>query len=116
MISEKERNYICQNIGIDQSEKKKKSVAVPSVPWKKVVRSKCVIALFITQFCNLFGLFFVYTNVGKLLTEIHGVPPQYAGYILAGGFILMPISSLATGKEKLDVPTEFNISCDRYCC
>jgi ACS family sodium-dependent inorganic phosphate cotransporter-like MFS transporter 5 len=115
-ISEKERNYICENIGTNANDKKKKNVALASLPWKNIVRSKPIIALFITECCNLFGLFFFYTNVGKLLTEIHGVPPQYAGYILAGGFILMPISSLATGKEKLDVPTEFNISCDRYCC
>ena len=47
----------------------------------------------------MFGLLFFYSNVGKLLTEIHHVSPQYAGYVLAGGFILMPISSLSSGKK-----------------
>lgn len=95
-ISEQERNYLCEHIDIDI--KKKQSASFTALPWKKIIRSKPINALFITQFCNLFGLFFFYTNVGKLLTEIHGVPTQYAGYILAGGFILMPIVSLSSGK------------------
>jgi hypothetical protein len=93
-ISETERNYICQTIGTDANEKKTKP---PSLPWKKAIQSKPIIALVITQFCNLFGLFFFFTNVGKMLTEVHGVPTEYAGYLLAGGFILMPIVSLSTG-------------------
>ena len=56
--------------------------------------------LIFTQLFNLFGLFFFYTNVGKLLTEIHRVPTQVAGYVLAGGFILMPIFSLSSGNKK----------------
>ncbi len=94
-ISEKERNYICQLIGNDADDKTKKR---RPLPWKKAIRSKPIIALLITQFCNLFGLFFFYANVGKILTEIHHVPTQTAGYILAGGFSLMPIVSLTTGK------------------
>jgi hypothetical protein len=66
----------------------------------KFIRSKPIIALFITECCNLFGLFFFYTNVGKILTEIHHVPTQYAGYLLAGGFIFMPISCVGSGKRK----------------
>jgi hypothetical protein len=96
-ISERERRYICEHIGIDTNKKTKKSTSFTSLPWKKIINSKPVIALFITQFCNLFGLFFFYTNIGKLLTEIHHVPTQYAGYLLAGGFLLMPIVSLSTG-------------------
>ena len=96
-ISEKERDYICEHIGIGTNDKKK-SVSFASLPWKKVIRSKPIIALFITQFCNLFGLFFFYTNVGKLLTEIHRIPPQYAGYVLAGGFLFMQIVILSTGE------------------
>jgi ACS family sodium-dependent inorganic phosphate cotransporter-like MFS transporter 5 len=100
-ISEKERNYICGHIDLGTINIKKKSASFASVPWKKVIRSKPIIALLITQFCNLFGLFFFYTNVGKLVTEIHGVPAQYAGYVLAAGFILMPIVSLSTGKTNI---------------
>ena len=95
-ISEQERTYLCEHINIDM--KKKQSISLASLPWEKMVRSKSIIALFIVQTCNLFGLFFFYTNLGKLLTEIHGIPTQYAGYILAGGFILMPIVSLSSGK------------------
>jgi hypothetical protein len=97
-ISERERNYLCKNLNIGTDIKKKQSISFTSLPWKKIIHSKAIIALFITQSCNLFGLFFFYTNIGKLLTEIHGVPTQYAGYILAGGFILMPIVSLSSGK------------------
>lgn len=96
-ISERERNYICEGIGIGDNDKKPRSPSFSSLPWKKVFHSKPVMALCITQVCNLFGLFFFYTNVGKLLTEIHHVPPQYAGYVLAGGFIFMPVVSLSTG-------------------
>ncbi|CAF2343455.1 unnamed protein product [Rotaria sp. Silwood2] len=96
-ISEQERNYICERIGISTDKKEKPSTSFASVPWKKVLRSKPIMALVISQFCNLFGLFFFYTNVGKLLTEIHRVPSQQAGYVLAGGFIFMPIVSLSTG-------------------
>ncbi|CAF1341777.1 unnamed protein product, partial [Adineta steineri] len=96
-ISENERNYICEKLGLVASDKKKKTFSLSSLPWMKFIKSKPIIALLITECCNLFGLFFVYTNVGKILTEIHRVPPQYAGYILAGGFILMPISSLSAG-------------------
>ncbi|UJR28150.1 hypothetical protein I4U23_009404 [Adineta vaga] len=96
-ISEKERNYICKHIGLNSDDKKKKTVTLSALPWKRFVRSKPIIALFITECCNLFGLFFFYTNVGKILTEIHRIPPQYTGYVLAGGFILMPISSLSAG-------------------
>jgi ACS family sodium-dependent inorganic phosphate cotransporter-like MFS transporter 5 len=99
-ISERERNYICEHIGLGLNDKKKKNVPLSSLPWMKFVRSKPIIALLITECCNLFGLFFFYTNVGKILTEIHGVPTQYAGYVLAGGFILMPISSLSAGKKN----------------
>jgi len=78
-------------------DKKKNSVPLVDLPWNRIMRSKPIYAIFITECCNLFGLFFFYTNVGKILTEIHRVPTQYAGYVLAGGFILMPIFSLGTG-------------------
>lgn len=75
-------------------------MSLSALPWKNFVRSKPIIALFVTECCNLFGLFFFYTNVGKILTEIHGIPTQYAGYILAGGFILMPISCVSSGMQN----------------
>ncbi|CAM2714683.1 unnamed protein product [Rotaria socialis] len=95
-ISEQERNYICERIGINSNDRKTRSPSFSSLPWKKVFRSKPLIALVIAQVCNLFGLFFFYTNAGKLLTEIHRVPPQYAGYVLAVGFIFMPVVFLLT--------------------
>lgn len=98
-INDKEKDYICDTLGIGPNDVNK-SVALSALPWMKFIRSKPIIGLFITECCNLFGLFFFYTNVGKILTEIHRVPAQYAGYVLAGGFILMPISCVASGKRK----------------
>ena len=79
------------------------------IPWMKFIRSKPVLALFITECCNLFGLFFFYTNIGKVLTEIHRVPTQYAGYVLAGGFILMPITCVISGRKNKFVKTYHEI-------
>jgi len=97
-ISEQERNYICEQIGLDKMDKPKKNISLFSLPWKKILQSKAIAALFIIQFCNLFGLFFFYTNIGKILTEVHRISPQYAGYVSAGGFLLMPIVSLSSGN------------------
>jgi ACS family sodium-dependent inorganic phosphate cotransporter len=101
-ISEKEKNYITKELNLN-IDNKKKHIPLADLPWKNFLRSKPIIGLFITECCNLFGLFFFYTNVGKILTEIHHVPTQHAGYILAGGFILMPISCVGSGMRiKLD--------------
>ena len=97
-ISNSERDYICSVIDQEAVSKKAQSISFFSLPWKNIVRSKPIVALFITHSCNIFGLFFFYTSIGKLLTEIHHVSPQNAGYILACGFILMAISSLSSGK------------------
>ena len=99
-ISEQERSYLCEQTGIGSQTGKTKSVSFTSLPWRKILRSKPVIGLFLSQFFNLFGLFFFYTNVGKLLTEVHGISAQYTGYILAGGFVLMPIICLSAGKTR----------------
>ncbi len=64
-----------------------------------MVRSKPVIGLFCTELCSLFGLFFFLSNLGKLLTEIHRIPSQYTGYILAFGYICMLIGSVSSGNE-----------------
>ena len=98
-ISEKEKQYISQGLGLNEQQKKK-NTSLASLPWGQIIKSKPVIALFVTELCNLFGLFFFYTNVGKIMTEIHRVPPQNAGYVLAGAFILMPICSLAAGNRS----------------
>ncbi len=101
-ISDKEKDYISEYLGFGINDKTKKNISLSALPWKKFVRSKPIIGLFVTECCNLFGLFFFYTNVGKILTEIHRVPTQNAGYVLAGGFILMPVSCVASGmREKL---------------
>jgi hypothetical protein len=105
-ISEKERNYICEHISIGTNDKKTKTPSLLSLPWKKIIRSKPIIAMLIAQVCHMFGLSFFYSNVGKILTEIHHVSPQYAGYVLGGGFILMPISSLSSGK-KFNIESSF---------
>ena len=97
-ISDEERSYLCEHTGIDSKSDKKKCISFATLPWQRILHSKPLIGLFLSQFFNLFGLFFFYTNVGKLLTEIHGVSPQHAGSILAGGFLLMPIVCVSTGK------------------
>ena len=109
-ISDNERKYICDLIGITEGNTKKKSVALSSLPWKRIVRSKPIIGLFVTECCNLFGLFFFYTNIGKVLTEIHRVPTQYTGYVLAAGFILMPISSLSAGQSDQIQKMKMNVT------
>ena len=97
-ISKNERDYICRHIDEKLVRKKGRSVSFCSLPWKNIFRSKPIVALFITHWCNVFGLFFFYTNIGKLLTEIHHVSTLNAGYILASGFIIMAICSLSSGK------------------
>ena len=94
-ISSHERDYICNLTG---STGKKRPMKLSSIPWKNIVTSKPLIGLFISHVANLFGLFFFLTNLGKILTELHQVPPQYAGYILAFGFSLTLSSSLLSGK------------------
>ncbi|CAF3775277.1 unnamed protein product [Rotaria sp. Silwood1] len=96
-INQIERDYICSIIGRKGNTKSGQLIPLSSLPWKKIVRSKPVIALFVTHSCNLFGLFFFYSNIGKILTEIHGVSPQIAGYLLAMGFIIMAVCSLLSG-------------------
>jgi predicted MFS family arabinose efflux permease len=96
-ISHHERDYICNLTG---STGKKRSMSLASIPWKNICTSKPLIALFITHIANLFGLFFFLTNLGKILTELHRVPTQYTGYILAFGFFLTLITSLSSGKKK----------------
>ncbi|CAF4061355.1 unnamed protein product [Adineta steineri] len=93
-ISDHERDYICNLTG---STGKKRSMTLASIPWKNIFTSKPLIALFITHIANLFGLFFFLTNLGKILTEIHRVPTQYTGYILACGFFLTLLTSLSSG-------------------
>ena len=93
-ISNHERDYICNLTG---STGKRRSMSLSSVPWKNIVTSKPLIALFITHIANLFGLFFFLTNLGKILTELYLVPTQYTGYILACGFFLTLLSSLSSG-------------------
>jgi len=107
-ISEKEKLFITSQLGTGENDKKK-SVSLSALPWMKFIRSKAVLALFITECCNLFGLFFFYTNIGKVLTEIHRVPTQYAGYVLAGGFILMPITCVISGRKDKFVKTYHEI-------
>ncbi|CAF1100352.1 unnamed protein product [Rotaria sordida] len=96
-INQIERNYICNIIGRKTNNKSGHLIALSSLPWKKIVRSKPIIALFITHSCNVFGLFFFYTNIGKILTEIHGVSTQKTGYLLAVGYIIMALCSLLSG-------------------
>jgi len=93
-ISEEEKNYILTHTG---STGKKRPMSLGSIPWKKIVNSKPLIALIITHNTNLFGLFFFLTNLGKILNQLMRMPPQYTGYILASGFFLTLLSSLSSG-------------------
>ena len=96
-ISNHERDYICDLTG---NTGKKRTMSLASMPWKNILRSKPLIALFITHIANLFGLFFFLTNLGKILTELLRVPTQFTGYILAFGFFLTLLSSLSSGKKE----------------
>jgi hypothetical protein len=97
-ISNTEREYIECIIGKRLQNRNRRPMSLWSLPWKKIVRSKPVIGLFVTFVCNLFGFFFLLSNLGKLLTEIHRIPTQYTGYILACGFMLSLLSSILSGK------------------
>ena len=94
-ISKIERDYICTNTG---SASKRPTVSLASIPWKNIITSKPLIALFVTHNCNLFGLFFFLTNLGKVLTEIHKIPTEVTGYILSCGYILTLSSSMLSGN------------------
>lgn len=94
-ISNHERDYICTLTG---NTGKKRSISLSTIPWKRLIKSRAVIALFISHICNLFGLFFFLTNLSKILTELHRVPTQYTGYILSFGFFLTLLTSLLSGK------------------
>ncbi|CAF3970941.1 unnamed protein product [Adineta steineri] len=96
-ISNTERDYIQNIIGKNTQNKNRRPISIGSLPWKNIVRSKAVIALVISELCNLFGLFFFLSNFGKILTEIHRIPTQYTGYILACGFMFMMAGSLSAG-------------------
>ena len=97
-ISSAERDYIQNIIGQGVQNKHRRPISLTALPWKDILRSKPVIALFVTELCCLFGLFFFLSNFGKLLTEIQHIPSQYTGYILACGFICMLISTVLSGK------------------
>jgi hypothetical protein len=71
-----------------------------SIPWKNIVTSKPLLALFVTHIANLFGLFFFLTNLGKILTELYHVSTQFTGYILCFGFFLTLLTSLSSGMRK----------------
>jgi hypothetical protein len=95
-----ERDYIQNIIGKNVQNKTRRPISLGSLPWKNIVRSKAVIGLFFSELCNVFGLFFVLSNIGKILTEIQRIPSQYAGYILACGFMLMLSGSISAGNKK----------------
>jgi hypothetical protein len=96
-ISSHERDYICNLTG---SSGKKRSMPLSSIPWKNIVTSKPLLALFVTHIANLFGLFFFLTNLGKILTELYHVSTQFTGYILCFGFFLTLLTSLSSGMRK----------------
>ncbi len=97
-ISNTEREYIENIIGKNLQNKNRRPMSLWSLPWKKIVRSKPVIGIFFTELCILFGLFFFLSNLGKLMTEIHHIPTQYTGYILACGYMLMLVGNISSGK------------------
>jgi MFS family permease len=96
-ISNHERDYICNLTG---NKGGKRTMSLSSMPWKNIVTSKPLLALFTTHIANLFGLFFFLTNLGKILTELLRIPTQYTGYILSFGFSLTLLSSLSSGRSS----------------
>ncbi len=99
-ISIHEREYIQNIIGKNIQNKNRRPISLGLLPWKNIVQSKAIIGLFFTQLCNLFGLFFFLSNLGKILTEIQHIPSQYTGYILACGFMLMLLGAVSSGNKK----------------
>jgi hypothetical protein len=100
-ISNTERQYIQNIIGKNVQNTTRRPISLGSLPWKNIIRSKPVIGLFFTELCSLFGLFFFLSNLGKILTEIHRIPSQYTGYVLACGFMFMLLGSLSAGKKLI---------------
>ncbi|CAF1272103.1 unnamed protein product [Adineta ricciae] len=94
-ISNAERQYI---VGIIGENSQRRSVSLSALPWKTIVRSKPIIALFLTETCQLVALFFFLSNLGKILREIQQIPSQYTGYILASGFVFMLVGNISAGK------------------
>lgn len=94
-ISHHERNYITQHTG---NRGGKRSMKLSSIPWKRIMKCKPLLALILTHSANLFGLFFFLTNLGKISTQLLKIPAQYTGYILSVGFLLTLISSLGSGR------------------
>ncbi len=111
-ISNNEREYIQNIIGKNVQNKNRRPISLASLPWKNIIRSKPVIALFLTEFYNLVGLFFFLSNLGKILTEIHHIPSQYTGYVLACGFLCMLLGSVLSGNKNQTIRLIFfrNIS------
>ncbi|CAF1138238.1 unnamed protein product [Rotaria sordida] len=93
-ISDREREYITSLTG---STGHKRTMSLASMPWKKIIKSKPIIALIITQSANLFGLFFFLTNFSKMFTELLRISPGNTGYILSFGFLLTLSSSILSG-------------------
>ncbi|CAF0979024.1 unnamed protein product [Didymodactylos carnosus] len=96
-ISDDEREYICHITLGDGNGTKKRGLLLSEIPWKNIIKSKPLLALFVTHMCNLFGLFFFLTNIGKIMVDVHRISVQYTGFIAAGGFLLTWITSLASG-------------------
>lgn len=107
-ISSAERDYIENIIGKNTQNKNRRPISLIALPWKDILRSKPVIALFITELCCLFGLFFFLSNFAKFLTEIQRIPSQYTGYIIACGSICMLISTVLSGKILLLIEWRMN--------
>ncbi|CAF1176689.1 unnamed protein product [Rotaria sordida] len=93
-ISKHERDYICRLTGNTGT---RRLTSLTSLPWKKIIKSKAVIALMISHITNLFGLFFFLTNFAKISNELLRISPQDTGYILCLGYFLTLLGSLSSG-------------------
>ncbi|UJR21297.1 hypothetical protein I4U23_024388 [Adineta vaga] len=96
-ISNNEREYIVSIIGKNTQNTHRRPVSLTALPWNNIIRSKPIIGVFLTEFFNLFALFFFLTNFGKILTEVQQIPSQYTGYILACGYMCMLLGTLLAG-------------------
>lgn len=99
-MHENERNFLYQFSGNNMPGKQRRVISLSSLPWSDIFLSKPIIALFITQLCNLCVFFFFSTTFGKLLQDIHHISMLYIGYIVGFGFILMQLTGLASGMIK----------------
>jgi len=80
-----------------------------SVPWKQIVRSPVVHALWITHICSSFGYYLIMINISLFIREALGFPVIYNGFLSMLPSLGMLILSI-TGKLFDLIRTNCDIS------